>query len=47
MSMKKGDILELDIEGMAAGGMGVARINRYVVFVKGGVPGGQGQCKDL
>ena len=39
MSMKKGDILELDIEGMAAGGMGVARINRYVVFVKGGVPG--------
>lgn len=39
MSIKKGDILELEIEKMAAGGLGIARLNGYVIFVKGGVPG--------
>ncbi len=39
MSIKKGDILELRVEKMAAGGMGIARLDGYVVFVKGGVPG--------
>ncbi len=39
ISIKKGDILELRIEKMAAGGFGVARLNRYVIFVKGAAEG--------
>src|SRR5207302_5079380 len=34
-----GDELELTIESLAFGGAGVARVNGYVVFVRGGVPG--------
>lgn len=37
--LKKGDIIELEIEDLALGGEGIARINDFVVFVRGGVPG--------
>ncbi len=36
---KRGDRLELVIESLAHGGAGVARRNRYVVFVEGAFPG--------
>jgi 23S rRNA (uracil1939-C5)-methyltransferase len=36
---RKGDELELDVEGLAFGGRGVARPNGYVVFVAGALPG--------
>jgi len=36
---RRGDELELDVEGLAFGGRGVARSNGYVVFVAGGLPG--------
>jgi 23S rRNA (uracil1939-C5)-methyltransferase len=36
---RKGDELELDVEGLAFGGRGVARLNGYVVFVAGALPG--------
>lgn len=39
MSPRKGDIIELKIERMAHGGQGVARLDGFVVFVKGAVPG--------
>jgi 23S rRNA (uracil1939-C5)-methyltransferase len=35
----RGDVLELTVESLAFGGAGVARLNRYVVFVADGVPG--------
>jgi 23S rRNA (uracil1939-C5)-methyltransferase len=38
-SPRKGDELELDVEGLAFGGRGVARSNGYVVFVAGALPG--------
>jgi 23S rRNA (uracil1939-C5)-methyltransferase len=37
--MRKGDIIELKIDRVAHGGPGVARVDGFVVFVKGGVPG--------
>lgn len=36
---KKRDELELEVESLAFGGKGVARISGYVVFVEGAVPG--------
>jgi len=39
MSLRKGDVVELDIDKMAYGGLGVARVNEFVVFVRGAVPG--------
>jgi 23S rRNA (uracil1939-C5)-methyltransferase len=39
MKIHKGETVELKIDRMAFGGQGVARINGYVVFVRGGVPG--------
>jgi 23S rRNA (uracil1939-C5)-methyltransferase len=36
---RRGDELELTIDSLAFGGAGVARLNGYVVFVQGGVPG--------
>jgi len=39
MGLRKGDIVELGIDNMAYGGQGVARINGFVVFVRGAVPG--------
>jgi len=39
MKIRKRDILELSIEKMAYGGQGIARLNGFVVFVKGAIPG--------
>ena len=36
---RRGDELELTVEAMAHGGAGVARMERYVVFVEGAFPG--------
>ena len=36
---QRGDELELTIDSLAFGGAGVARLEGYVVFVSGGVPG--------
>jgi 23S rRNA (uracil1939-C5)-methyltransferase len=36
---RRGDELELQVESLAHGGAGVARLERYVVFVEGGFPG--------
>lgn len=35
----RGDVLELTIDSLAHGGNGVARLEGYVVFVAGGIPG--------
>lgn len=37
--LKKGDILELDIQDLAFGGRGVSRLEDFVWFVDGGIPG--------
>jgi 23S rRNA (uracil1939-C5)-methyltransferase len=36
---RKGELLELEIDSLAFGGRGVARVDGYVVFVSGGLPG--------
>ncbi|MBI4594179.1 MAG: 23S rRNA (uracil(1939)-C(5))-methyltransferase RlmD [Candidatus Rokubacteria bacterium] len=36
---RRGDVLELAIDDLAFGGEGVGRIDGYVMFVRGGVPG--------
>jgi 23S rRNA (uracil1939-C5)-methyltransferase len=36
---RRGDVLSLDIDDLAFGGEGVGRVQGYVVFVPGGVPG--------
>ena len=38
-SIKRGVDLELQIESLAYGGMGLARKDDFVIFVKGGIPG--------
>ena len=38
-TIKRGVELELDIESLAYGGMGLARKDNFVIFVKGGIPG--------
>jgi 23S rRNA (uracil1939-C5)-methyltransferase len=37
--IKKGEILELEIESLAYGGKGISRINDFVIFVKDSIPG--------
>ena len=37
--VSKGDELELHVDSLAYGGNGVARLNGFVVFVRGGLPG--------
>ncbi|CAN5230537.1 23S rRNA (uracil(1939)-C(5))-methyltransferase RlmD [soil metagenome] len=37
--VQKGEKLELQIDSLAYGGNGVARLNGFVVFVRGGLPG--------
>jgi len=39
MKPQKGQTIELNIDSLAFGGQGIGRINGYVVFVKGGIPG--------
>ncbi|MBW2029720.1 MAG: 23S rRNA (uracil(1939)-C(5))-methyltransferase RlmD [Deltaproteobacteria bacterium] len=36
---KRGDLVELCVERLAYGGQGVSRLDGYVLFVKGGLPG--------
>ncbi len=36
---KRGELLEVEIDSLAFGGRGVARVDGYVVFVSGGLPG--------
>ena len=36
---QRGDELELTVESLAYGGAGVARLDRYVVFVQEAIPG--------
>ena len=37
--IKRGQIVELNIESLAYGGMGLAKIDNFVIFVKGAIPG--------
>ena len=37
--IKKGSEIELKVESLAFGGMGLAKIDDFVVFVKNGIPG--------
>jgi len=39
MPPKPGDILDLDVTALAYGGRGVARVDEFVVFVRGALPG--------
>ncbi|MCP4666070.1 MAG: class I SAM-dependent RNA methyltransferase, partial [Deltaproteobacteria bacterium] len=39
MTLRKGHRVELTIHNMAYGGKGVARLNGFVIFVKGAIPG--------
>lgn len=36
---RRGDVLEMTIDDLAFGGEGVGRVDGYVVFVRGGIPG--------
>jgi 23S rRNA (uracil1939-C5)-methyltransferase len=36
---RKGELLEVEIDSLAFGGRGIARVGGYVVFVAGGLPG--------
>ena len=38
MNIKKGQLLELDISGIAFGGKGIAKLNGLIVFVEQAVP---------
>src|SRR5690349_18570508 len=38
-ALARGDLIRLTIDDVAAGGAGVARLDGYVVFVSGGLPG--------
>ena len=39
ITIKRGAELELDIESLAYGGMGLARLGNFVIFVKYAIPG--------
>ena len=39
MTLKRGAELELEIDSLAYGGMGLARRDNFVIFVKGAIPG--------
>ena len=39
LTIKKGTDIELDIETLAFGGMGIAHFNEMVTFVKNAIPG--------
>jgi len=45
MPPRPGDIVELDIATLAYGGQGVARLDEFVVFVRGAVPGDRVRAK--
>ena len=39
ISVKKGQELDLSIESLAYGGNGIAKVDNFVIFVKGAIPG--------
>jgi 23S rRNA (uracil1939-C5)-methyltransferase len=39
MGFHKGDLLELKIDNLAFGGQGIGRLDNFVIFVRGAVPG--------
>ena len=39
VTIKKGSEIELKIESLAFGGMGLAKLDDFVIFVKNGIPG--------
>ena len=39
MTLRKGQLVELRIDALAYGGQGIARLDGFVVFVRGGLPG--------
>ena len=39
VTIKRGTEIELEIESLAYGGMGLARIENFVIFVKHAIPG--------
>ncbi|MFL3013703.1 MAG: TRAM domain-containing protein, partial [Candidatus Neomarinimicrobiota bacterium] len=39
VTVKKGSEIELKIESLAFGGMGLAKLDDFVIFVKNGIPG--------
>ena len=39
MTLRKGDIIELTLERMAYGGRGLGRLDGFVIFVQGAIPG--------
>ena len=39
ISIKKGSEVEVEIESLAFGGMGVSRLNDKITFVKNAIPG--------
>ena len=39
MTLSKGQVIDLHIEKLAFGGLGIAHFNNIVIFVKGGIPG--------
>src|SRR5438067_9400087 len=43
--VEKGDELELEVDSLAYGGNGVARLNGFVVFVRRGLPGDLGRAR--
>ena len=38
-TIMRGTEIELDIKSLAYGGMGVAKVDNFVIFVKGAIPG--------
>ncbi|MBN2365292.1 MAG: 23S rRNA (uracil(1939)-C(5))-methyltransferase RlmD [Calditrichaeota bacterium] len=43
--MKKGELLTINIDKLAFGGKGIARVDNRVVFVEGGLPGDRAEVK--
>ena len=45
MTLSKGQVLDLDIEKLAFGGLGIAHFDNIVIFVKDGIPGQKVKAK--
>jgi len=43
--LRKGETVELTIDKMAYGGQGIGRLDQFVIFVRGGVPGDRVKAK--
>ena len=42
---RRGDVIDLMIDDLAFGGEGVGRVQGYVLFIRGGLPGDQIKAK--